>query len=129
MVDEFLIQITFDVMSVRKPLLSTSALKRRSVKIMFNHDYDNHFEERERVSLITIVMLTYTSFWRMESSWCRQTRCQEASAGDPRAIARADQAGQLDISGEKRTARHYAMRFQAQEEDSVERAAPRRLGI
>ena len=35
-----LIQITFDVMSVRKPLLSTSALKRRGVRIIFNHDYD-----------------------------------------------------------------------------------------
>ena len=30
---------------------------------------------------------------------------QEASAGDRRAIADADQAGQLDISGETRTAR------------------------
>ena len=35
-----LIQITFDVMSVRKPLLSTSALKRRGVTIIFNHDYN-----------------------------------------------------------------------------------------
>ena len=35
-----LIQITFDVMNVRKPLLSTSALKRRGVTIIFNHDYD-----------------------------------------------------------------------------------------
>ena len=30
---------------------------------------------------------------------------QEASAGDRRAIADADQAGQLDISGETKTAR------------------------
>ena len=30
---------------------------------------------------------------------------QEASAGDRRAIADADQAGQLDISGEAKTAR------------------------
>ena len=35
-----LIQITFDVTNVRKPLLSTSALKRRGVTIIFNHDYD-----------------------------------------------------------------------------------------
>ena len=35
-----LIQITFDVMSVRKPLVSTSALKHRGVTIIFNHDYD-----------------------------------------------------------------------------------------
>ena len=34
-----LIQITFDVMSVRKPLLSTSALKRRGITNIFNHDY------------------------------------------------------------------------------------------
>ena len=38
-----LIQITFDVMNVRKPLLSTSALKHRGVTIIFNHDYDRIF--------------------------------------------------------------------------------------
>ena len=32
-----LIQIAFDVMNVRKPLLSTSALKHRGVTIIFNH--------------------------------------------------------------------------------------------
>ena len=37
---QILIQITFDVMNVRKPLLSTSALKYRGVTIIFNHDYD-----------------------------------------------------------------------------------------
>ena len=35
-----LIQITFDVMNVRKSLRSTSALKHRGVTIIFNHDYD-----------------------------------------------------------------------------------------
>ena len=35
-----LIQITFDVMNVRKTLLSTCALKHRGVTIIFNHDYD-----------------------------------------------------------------------------------------
>ena len=35
-----LIQITFDVMSVRKPLLSTSSLSRRGATIIYNHDYD-----------------------------------------------------------------------------------------
>ena len=35
-----LIHIIFDVMNVRKPLLSTSALKRRGVTIIINHDYD-----------------------------------------------------------------------------------------
>ena len=34
-----LIQITFDVMSVRKPFLSTSALKNRGVTVIFNNDY------------------------------------------------------------------------------------------
>ena len=44
----FLIQITFDVMKVRKPLLSTSALKHRGVTIIFNHDYDRIiFETRQ----------------------------------------------------------------------------------
>ena len=38
---QVLIQNTFDVMSVRKTLLSTSALKRRGVTIIFNHDYDD----------------------------------------------------------------------------------------
>ena len=34
------IQFTFDVMSVRKPLLSTSSLKRGVITIIFKHDYD-----------------------------------------------------------------------------------------
>ena len=34
-----------------------------------------------------------------------RNEAQEASAGDRRAIADADQAGQLDISGEAKTAR------------------------
>ena len=43
-----LIQIKFDVMSVRKPLLNTSALERRGVTIIFNHDYDRiGFSERD----------------------------------------------------------------------------------
>ena len=46
-----LIQITFDVMNVRKPLLRTSALKRRGVTIIFNHDYDRiiYFETRQQI--------------------------------------------------------------------------------
>ena len=35
-----LIQVTFDVMNVRKSLLSTSALNHRGVTIIFNHDCD-----------------------------------------------------------------------------------------
>ena len=46
-----LIQITFDVMSVRKPLLSTSALKHRGVTIIFNHDYDRIIFRNETVNL------------------------------------------------------------------------------
>ena len=38
-----LIQITFDVVGVRKPLLSTSTLKRRGVTIIFNQDDDRIF--------------------------------------------------------------------------------------
>ena len=47
------IQITFDVMSVRKPLLSTSALKRRGATIIFNHDYDRIIFWSETVDLIS----------------------------------------------------------------------------
>ena len=36
----------------------------------------------------------------------------------------ADPTGHLDISGETRTAKHYAINFQAREQHSVERAAP-----
>ena len=63
-----LIQITFDVRSVRKPLLSTSALKRRGVTIIFNHDYDRiFFETRQCIWYLTNVISTCASFWRMES--------------------------------------------------------------
>ena len=48
-----LIQITFDVMNVRKPLLSTSALKHRGVTIIFNHDYDRILYRNETVNLVS----------------------------------------------------------------------------
>ena len=48
-----LIQITFDVMNVRKLLLSTSALKRRGVTIIFSHDYDRIIFRNETVNLIS----------------------------------------------------------------------------
>ena len=48
-----LIQITFDVMSVRKPLWSTSALKRRGATIIFNHDYDRIIFQNETVNLMS----------------------------------------------------------------------------
>ena len=38
-----------------------------------------------------------------------RNEAREASAGDRRAIADADQAGQLDISGEAKTARSHAL--------------------
>ena len=48
-----LFQITFGVMSVRKPLLTTSALKRRGVTIVFNHDYDRIIFRNQTVNLIS----------------------------------------------------------------------------
>ena len=48
-----LIQITFDVMTVRKPLLSTSALKHRGVATIFNHDYDRIIFRSETVNLVS----------------------------------------------------------------------------
>ena len=48
-----LIQITFDLMNVRKSLLSTSALKHRGVTIIFNHDYDRIFFRNETVNLVS----------------------------------------------------------------------------
>ena len=40
-------------MSVRKPLLSTSALKRRGATIIFNHDYDEIIFRNESVNLVS----------------------------------------------------------------------------
>ena len=48
-----LVQITFDVMNVRKPLLSTSALKHRGVTIIFNHDFDRTILRNETVNLVS----------------------------------------------------------------------------
>ena len=45
-----LVRVTFDVMIVRKPLLGTSALKRRGVTIIFNHDYDRIIFRNETVN-------------------------------------------------------------------------------
>ena len=41
----------FDVMNVRKPLLSTSALKHCGVTVIFNHDYDRIIFRNETVNL------------------------------------------------------------------------------
>ena len=48
-----LIQITFDVIYVRKRLLSTSALKHRGLTIIFNHDYDRIIFRNETVNLVS----------------------------------------------------------------------------
>ena len=126
-----LIQITFDVMNVRKPLLNTSALKHRGVTIIFNHDYVRIIFRNETAHLVSHdchsylhVILTYgipprralvmagenaTNDVDEEEVYgndgAERHEAQEASAGDRRAIADADQAGQLDISGETKTTR------------------------
>ena len=125
-----LIQITFDVMNVRKLLLSTSALKHRGVTIIFNHDYDRIIFRNETVNLVSHDCHSYLHVTLTNGIPSRRAlvmageiatndvdeevygddgaerhEAQEASAGDRRAIADADQAGQLDISGEPKTAR------------------------
>ena len=111
---QILIQITFDVMSVRKPLLSTSARKRRGVTIIFNHDYDRVISLNETVNLISHDCFCYQRLALASGvprrkatvmageNVCEGQEAQEATAGDRRAVAHADQAGQLDISGETR---------------------------
>ena len=122
------IQITFDVMNVRKPLLSTSALKHRGVTIIFNHDYDSIIFRNETVNLVShdchsylhitltngipprraLVMAGESEINDVDEEVYdgnERNGAREASAGDRRAIADADQAGQLDISGEAKTAR------------------------
>ena len=88
-----LMQITFDVMSVRKPLVSTSALKCRCVTIIFNHDYDRIIVRNETANVI--------------SHDCHSYLCLTLAKGIPhrKSMADADQAGQLHISGETRAAR------------------------
>ena len=125
-----LIQITCDVVNVRKPLLSTSALKHRGVTIIFNHDYDRIIFRNETVNLVShdchsYLHITLTNGILLcqamvmvgenaandvdeevyDKAGNERNETREASAGDRRAIADADQAGQLDISGEAKTAR------------------------
>ena len=123
-----LIQITFDVMNVRKPLLSTSALKHRGVTIIFNHDYDRIIFRNETVNLVSHDCHSYLHITLTNgipprkaiemagenaandadeevygNDGAERHEAQEASTGDRRAIADADEAGQLDISGEANT--------------------------
>ena len=117
-------------MNVRKPLLSTSALKHRGVTIIFNHDYDRIILRNETVNLVShdchsylhviltngippckaMVMAGESATNDEDEEVCGNdgaegTEAQEASAGDRRAIAGPEQAGQLDISGEAKTER------------------------
>ena len=118
----------FDVKNVRKPLLSTSALKHCGVTIIFNHDYDRIIFRNETVNLVShdchfylhitlangipprkaMVMAGENAANDVDeevygNDGAERHEAQEASAGDRRAIADADQAGQLDISGEAKT--------------------------
>ena len=116
-------------MNVRKPLLSTSALKHRGVTIIFNHDYDRIIFRNETANLVShdchsclhviltngillckaLVMAGENATNDVDEVYDNdgneRNEAREASGGDRRAIADADQAGQLDISGEAKTAR------------------------
>ena len=117
-------------MNVRKPLLSTSALKHRGVTIIYKHDYDRIIFRNETVNLAShdchsslhitltngipprraLVMAGENATNDVDeevygNDGAVRHEAQEASAGGRRAIADADQAGQLDISGEAKTAR------------------------
>ena len=125
-----LIQITLDVMNVRKPLLSTSELEHRGVTNIFNHDYDRIIFRNETENLVSHDCHSYLHITLTNAipprkpmvmagenaandvdeevygnDGAERHEVQEASDGDRRAIADADQAGQLDISGEAKTAR------------------------
>ena len=114
----------------RKPLLSTSALKHRGVTIIFNHDYGRIMFRNETVNLVSHDCHSYLHITLANgipprkamvmagenatndvdeevygNDGAQRHEAQEVSAGDRRAIADADQAGQLDISGEAKTAR------------------------
>ena len=117
-----------DVMNVRKPLLSTSALKHRGVTIIFNHDYDRIIFRHETVNLVSHDCHSHPHITLASgippceamagenaandvdeevhgNDGAERHEAQEASAGDRRAIDDAEQAGQRDIAGEAKTAR------------------------
>ena len=125
-----LIQITFDVMNVRKLFLDIPALKHRGVTIIFNHDCDRIIFRNETVNLVSHDCHSYLHVILTNGIPLRKAlvmtgesatndvdedvhgiggagrhEAQKASAGDRRAIADADHGGQLDISGEAKTAR------------------------
>ena len=105
-------------------------MKRRGVTITFNHDYDRISFRNETVNLILHDCHSYLCLTLANRIPHRKAmvmtgenvsddvdeevhvgdgvdgqEAQEASVGDRRAIADADQAGQLDIFGETRAAR------------------------
>ena len=117
-------------MNVRKALLSTSALKHRGVTIIFNHDDGRIIFRNETVNLVSHDCHSYLHITLANgipphkamvmtgenmandvdeevygNDGAERHEAQEASAVDRRATADADQAGQLDISGETKTAR------------------------
>ena len=112
-----LIQITFDLMNVHKPLLINSALKHRddtfSITIMMvsfsesrvilvSHDCHSYLHIILTNGVPPFMTWMKKSMTTMEAG---RHEAQEASAGDRRAIADAYQAEQLDISGEAKTAK------------------------
>ena len=126
----FLIQITFDVMSVCKPLLRTFALKRRGVTIIFNHDYDCIIFPNETLNVTSRNCHSHLHITLANGIPYRKSmvvaggnvtndvdeevnigdcvegqEAKEASAGDRRAIADEGQARQLDTCGETRAGR------------------------
>ena len=66
-----LIPITFDVMNVRKPLLSTSPLKHRGVTIIFNHDYDSIIfskpDSEFGISRLSFLLAHHSDEWNFTS--------------------------------------------------------------
>ena len=114
-------QIKFDVMSVREPLSSISALKRQEVTISFSHNHDRIIFRNETVNSGArdsysnlYVALAHETFPReamvMTGKMYRKVcemRCpkREVSDVDRRAIADADSAGQVGISRETKTQR------------------------
>ena len=98
-------------MSVRELLLSTSALKRQGVTITFSHDYDRiifrietlNSGARDSYSYLHVTLANETlprdatvmtgEMYRM--GWKTTCPRREVSDADRRAIADADQAGQV----------------------------------
>ena len=117
-------------MSVRKPLLFTCALKRQGVTTIFNHDYDRIIFWNETANLVShdchsylhvrlaggtplrkAMVMTGESVSHDVDEEVYEGECdevseaREASDGERRAVADADQAGEPGVSGGTRTPR------------------------